>query len=412
MTFIKNVHEIPDALNLDLFKAALSKSLSIYRHACGHLCQEAPEVEGMSLWKIRITDSPVPVEIVEKDTPILTDCVIQDDLTSFLPHPNSEVVNNDSPLLSFKLHISKQRTFIGVAWHHTLGDAATLLRFMNTLSRYYQGHDIDHGSLPSFKKHRFPTPSVDDFPRWLPYMSHLAHTYSSTEIQDKYAEGNEVIIPIRAIIRRSEAEILRGRVRRMLGPDSKLEISIQDCLTACFVVATNNLQTNTVLGVRRITNAAGFRQIVTEWNEPNVAGNSIYIVPSADFDPNRVQDIAYISATIRKSLMEARKPDFLASYMSVAGYQMALAAERKETFFFGSDLTTISVNSNAILNWQGADFGYPSARFFTPGITRFYMRVFPANNYRESEALDLTFGAPASMRQAILEKLGPEFSIM
>ncbi|KAE9407026.1 hypothetical protein BT96DRAFT_986978 [Gymnopus androsaceus JB14] len=411
MTFIKNVHDIPEALNIDKFKLALSKALAIYRHACGRLSKDM-NGDGMLLWKIRLTDSPIPVEIVHLDhLPQFTDSVIQDDLLLFLPDMNSNIVNADQPLLGLKLHISTQRTIIGVAWHHTLGDAATFLRFMITLSGCYQDYGPDHISPPSFHKHRFPNPSPTDIPEWLPHMSHLAHTYPASEIGAKYTEGNEVVHPIRVIVRRSDAEVLRRKVQAMQDSNSQLKISIHDCLAACFITAINSIQTN---AVRRFTNVAGFRQIEAEWNEPNVAGNSIYII-STEFDPNHLLDLGYISAKIRETLGAARRPGFIASYVSVAGHLMMLAADKEEHFFFGSDHNTLSMNSNAVLDWQAVSFGSPSARFFTSGITRFYLRVYPANPTSDSgkgDALDITFGAPTSMRQGIIEHLGPEFLVV
>lgn len=48
---IKNVHDIPEALNIDKFKLALSKALAIYRHACGRLSKDM-NGDGMLLWKV------------------------------------------------------------------------------------------------------------------------------------------------------------------------------------------------------------------------------------------------------------------------------------------------------------------------------------------------------------------------
>lgn len=214
------------------------------------------------------------MEIVELEhIPSFTDSVIQDDLVPYLPRINFDVVNTDNPLFGLKLHISTQRTIIGIAWHHTLGipynmlcysslwfngfclgDAASLFHFMNILSGYYQNNNPDYSSLPSFRKHLFPKPSQTDILKWLPHMSHLAHTYPASEINAKYTEGNEVIHPIRAIVRRSDAEALRRNVQAMQDSNFQSKISVHDCLAACFITAINSLQTD---AVRRFTNVAG-----------------------------------------------------------------------------------------------------------------------------------------------------------
>ena len=125
---------------------------------------------------------------------------------------------------------------------------------MTTLSDYYQDSEPESDSLPTFRKHRFSEPLPVDISTWLPHMSHLAHTYSASEIGAKYNEGDEVVIPIRAIIRRSEAEVLRTKMQATLNPDSVVRLSVQDCLTAIFVSAINSLRPN---AVSRVTNAAG-----------------------------------------------------------------------------------------------------------------------------------------------------------
>ena len=69
---------------------------------------------------------------------------------------------------------------------------------------------------------------------------------------------------------------------------------------------------------------------------------------STEFDPDHLQDLGYISAKIRETLVAARRPEFIASYISVAGHLMMLAADKKEQFFFGSDPTMFWMNSTVM----------------------------------------------------------------
>ncbi|KAF5391838.1 hypothetical protein D9757_001671 [Collybiopsis confluens] len=365
-------------------------------------------IDIIGLGQIRLADSPIPLEIIdlEHSEPRFTDSVIQDSLEPFLPDTDPVVTNVDNPLLRLKIHLSSSSSIIGVAWHHTLGDAATLLRFMIALSDGYQGLTSDSSTHPTFRKYHFPEPDQMKISKWLPHMSHLAHTYPASEIGAKYTEGGEVIVPIRAIIRRTDADALRKKMHSMLDINSKVQLSIQDCLTATIVTTINSVQPNTV---QKVTNVAGFRQVTATWNDSNIAGNSIYIVSTPALDPERSCDPTQIARIIRESLLATRTAEYVEEYMSVAGHKMALAAESERHFFFGSERNTISVNSNMALHWQKADFGCPATRFFTATITRFYMRVFPANT---GEAIDLTFGAPESLRQDIIQRLGPEFMIV
>ena len=69
---------------------------------------------------------------------------------------------------------------------------------------------------------------------------------------------------------------------------------------------------------------------------------------STEFDPDHLRDLGYISAKMRETLGAARRPEFIAGYISVAGHLMMLAADKEEHFFFGSDHNTLSMNSNAV----------------------------------------------------------------
>ena len=56
--------------------------------------------------------------------------------------------------------------------------------------------------------------------------------------------------------------------------------------------------------------------------------------------------IVSVAQKVRRSLLEARSPSFVESYMSVAGHHMLRAATEDKKFFFGSDPNVLSVNSN------------------------------------------------------------------
>jgi hypothetical protein len=68
-------------------------------------------------------------------------------------------------------------------------------------------------------------------------------------------------------------------------------------------------------------------------------------VPTDEFDDSHTRDIRYIAERVRRSLVNARQPEFVESYMAVAGHYMSLAAANDRQFFFGSDAEVMSVNS-------------------------------------------------------------------
>ncbi|KIJ69610.1 hypothetical protein HYDPIDRAFT_45726, partial [Hydnomerulius pinastri MD-312] len=115
--------------------------------------------------QIELTNAAVPVDIdyredTTSDSVLEGDWVIQANLSPLLNHQpiGANLVNGGAPLLRIKLTFFEGETCIGVSWHHTLGDAVTLFRFMHTLSQFYQG--LAPGfQAPAFKKHVFPAPS-------------------------------------------------------------------------------------------------------------------------------------------------------------------------------------------------------------------------------------------------------------
>ncbi|PBK96515.1 hypothetical protein ARMGADRAFT_868874, partial [Armillaria gallica] len=94
----------------------------------------------------------------------LSNWVIQDDLNRFFC---GATTSSENPLLQIKLNVCENYTAIGVSWHHALGDATSLLRFMHTLSQLYQGLQPSYPA-PSFRKHIFASPATDILQRFGP----------------------------------------------------------------------------------------------------------------------------------------------------------------------------------------------------------------------------------------------------
>ncbi|TBU28934.1 hypothetical protein BD311DRAFT_604901, partial [Dichomitus squalens] len=113
----------------------------------------------------------IMVEVDEKEDDFmagLDDWVVQPSLRPFLRARGvpSELYTHDTArsgdayrLLFIKLTIAGEQTAIGISWHHTLGDATVLCRFMQYLSQCYQGDGSLPSPIPTFTKRDFAPPS-------------------------------------------------------------------------------------------------------------------------------------------------------------------------------------------------------------------------------------------------------------
>ncbi|TFY64197.1 hypothetical protein EVJ58_g2784 [Rhodofomes roseus] len=236
-------------------------------------------------------------------------------------------------------------------------------------------------------------------------MPHLAHTYHRSELAAQYAGMNRDVV--RVDVRVSGAalgrlvDVVRARTRERA-------VSRQDCLTAYVVTVLNRCGAGSI---DVVANAASYRNIAAPWVDAAVAGNPIYIVRT---DLGRgAQRLSDIALTIRRSIEKWREPAFIGAHMSVASQLMLDAANARRSMFFAAEPGVLSVNSNLSLDWQSADFGYPSrARFHTSGINERYLRTFHVNpnpkDHGQGENIEMSFGVSASLRDKVVDMLATE----
>ena len=142
---IDNVFVYPAELDIDRFKDVLSDTLSLWPLVAGRFL-----VLDGGHYFIEMSDNGIPVtyaENIELEKWPLNDNIVVDIVQNpFLPFidgvQTTELMksSNEEPLLRLKLtHIVQSGEFIlGTSWAHVLGDAASNLNFLHTLSRLYQ----------------------------------------------------------------------------------------------------------------------------------------------------------------------------------------------------------------------------------------------------------------------------------
>jgi len=121
------------------------------------------------------------------------------------------------------------------------------------------------------------------------------------------------------------------------------------------------------------------------------------------------------AAALRTTLQRYRRPEFLEEWVAVANHLMLAAANNREAVFFPVPPGSMSVNSHASLDWTSAHFGCPGrTRFYTPGTSDRYVRVFRANPGPQSDggdaggALDVCFAITRHLQPRVAAILADE----
>ncbi|KAG2157584.1 uncharacterized protein EDB93DRAFT_1246664 [Suillus bovinus] len=404
--FVDNVHAFDGSIDIKRFHDALASTLQMYPHAAGKLCTTGGR------WFIQLTNSGLAVEAVDRKKELSTsfiqgDWVIQDDLSPLLsqPPPDATIVNGSASLVRFKITAFKDRTILAVSWHHTLGDAVALFRFMKTLSLFYQGADPDF-SPPTFDKHQYRTPEPSTSSDFLQLIPHLWFSYPFDELQVKYAEACEDLENLRWRFHEHHLHALHS----MLSVN-EVYLSRHDCLTAYMVTLLNRSMPKPI---RMVTNVANFRRVEAHYIANNVAGNAIQNISTATL-PSHMRGIAI---AVRESIVRCRDQIFLEDWMAVTSDIMLATANAGKYFLFASRPNVMTINSNIAIDWCDAHFGFPdSSSFFTTGSSMFYFRPFKSNpallcdgTWRSRKgSVDVSMGVPRDLKTKLVDRLALDF---
>jgi len=161
---VPTAHIIPEILDIERFNVALSEALSSFPLPAGRLVRpDTPD----ATWMIRLTNSGVPVSVVDSDADEIfqTDFAIQPTIPHIEPLNFLGIINtegeSDEPL--FRLTITRftklNSTSIGASRSHVLFDGHGFLLFFRQLSQLYQGlGPIDPPPYHEPEAIKFPEP--------------------------------------------------------------------------------------------------------------------------------------------------------------------------------------------------------------------------------------------------------------
>jgi NRPS condensation-like uncharacterized protein len=174
MARIDNVFVYPSEINIDRFKDALSRTLSLWPVIAGRSC-----LNDNKYYFIEMSDNATPVTLINNDDlvkwPFDSNVILdfyKDSLSTYIDEVQVTKLFDNSqnePLVRIKLtHIVQSNEWVlGISWAHELGDAASCLNFSNTLSRLYQQME-PLKPLPIFERRLWKSDEID--PSFLPIM--------------------------------------------------------------------------------------------------------------------------------------------------------------------------------------------------------------------------------------------------
>ncbi|KAJ7121825.1 transferase family-domain-containing protein [Mycena crocata] len=384
---------LPEELDISKFNSALSQTLARFPPFSGRLQRSGDD------WRIDLTNSGVPVEIVEDvDSthvvpPHLEHAVVQPTLDSFLSPVSLEgaMKGEDVPLTTFKITKLKKsgRTVIGHSWNHVLGDYQTATRFIQTLSQYYQ--DLPPPPQPTFHKRSWPQPpsSADGEALYKKYTPHIVKDYPFEEVLGKYgAEAlHSPMVDLNFTAKQLDA--LHAIARRWQPDDDwcagdALKVSRQDAMSAYLVTLQNRCLP---APIHTLMNMMNYRTREPEedalWRHPNNAGNCVYL-PSVDL--SSAQDIGSISRAIRRNVTTARSKEFLETYLTLNSASQNHIVKHGRFHIFPGPSVALANSVIGLDRKKVAHFGFPGrTQFYNEVSWERMFRIFPANPVRAAD---------------------------
>ncbi|KIY63160.1 hypothetical protein CYLTODRAFT_458368 [Cylindrobasidium torrendii FP15055 ss-10] len=304
-----NSYIIPELVNVDRFKAAVARTLTIFplyaaRVSCGG--------DGGVPWKITLPPKGIPLTIsVSQETKIApTDTIVQKPLR-FLPPLNARqiVLDPEAPLAAILLTMFPKvgATSIGITRWHPIGSDYVANRFISALSKAYQGLalDVPH---PVYKAARSYLPAPDS--TYLKGVDTLAvkayYPANSTHPQLDPSQPPNVRLDFRLSAKQTQQ--LHDSILA-LGGESPSFLTLQDCIVAFIVVATNAADSSNppIHTIDTILDVRGAASIPSE-----LSFNGFTFAPNR-VTPRDWDDYYAYAAAVRKSIMRGRDPNFLAA---------------------------------------------------------------------------------------------------
>ncbi|UJR22963.1 hypothetical protein I4U23_025990 [Adineta vaga] len=379
MARIDNVFVYPSIIHIERFKKALSDTLSLWPFIAGRSRQDTNEH-----YFVEMSDSSIPVTVTKNSDlmkwPFNSNVIIdfyECSLSTYIDEVQVlKLFDNtqDEPLVRIKLTeiIQSNEWILGISWAHELGDAASCLYFLNTISCLYQQKE-PLLPKPHFERRLWKQDEAD--PSLLPMMKHLRDAKSFDEMWKKFMIDQEAYKQVNLCFSSEQLKILHDLI------NENLQVTLHDALIAYIILTLNTYCYNDddQHRILRTKTSINFRGVSDTIAPKNQIANSVLIMLSENFeDPYSMSSIA---KTIRQSILKSRDQTFLERWLATADTAMRKMTQENHLADLGFVSNEIIVNSNFRYDWASSvDFGYTDqCRFYTGWSGAFYLRIFRLN---------------------------------
>ena len=375
--WINNIFVYPSVLDIDQLKKAVGHALARYPLVSGQLL-----LLNSDRYFIEMSDHSIPISFTENNElskwPLDSTVVISDGHTLFKPYlspvPTEQSTDNSQhePLFHMKLtHIVQSDELImGISWSHILGDGASCLDFLSTVSRLYQNLEPLKPD-PIFERRLWQENEANQ--AFVPVLKLLRDAEPKEHVMTNFMS---YLAPYEQINLKFSSEQL-AQLHKLAGEPN---VTIQDALTAYIILLLNTYCFDD--DEQQITHAGtiiNFRGVSDSIAPIGHIANSVFLMLSTDFeDP---QSLSSIALTIRSSIIKSRDRTFLEPCLATMDSLMRKIAREARVCRIQHYRNEIIVNSNFKFDWANlVDFGHKDqCRFYTTGAGPFYLRIFRLN---------------------------------
>ncbi|UJR11437.1 hypothetical protein I4U23_015617 [Adineta vaga] len=380
---VDKVFVYPSELNIDRFKDALARTLSIWPLIAGRFLL----LDG-DQYVIEMSDNPIPVTYADtnKLSAWPNDLYIVSELHQNPLEPYIDEVqvaklisgSLDEPLFRLKLTCLMQsgEWILGVSWAHILGDAGALFHYLGTISRIYQQLEPLE-PMPIFERRLWLEDEVDS--SFLPLMKHLTHAGPLGEMFQLFGSWKDTHDHVN--IRFSGDQL--AKLRELAGGS---QVTIQDSLSAYIILTLNKhcYNNDNRRHILRANTTVNFRGVSDTIAPIGHVSNAIFQMLSNNFeDPLSLTNIA---KTIRRSIVQSRNSKFLETWLATADGLLRKIARDNLLANWDQFSNEIIINSNYRYDWvKFVDFGYTDqCRVYTAWTGPLYLRIFRLNPVRDN----------------------------
>jgi NRPS condensation-like uncharacterized protein len=378
MARIDNIFVYPSEINIDRFNDALSRTLSLWPLIAGR-----SHLESNEHYIIEMSDKSIPVTLMNNhdlvkwpfDSHVIIDFSINslsiyfDEIDVVKLFDNSQ----DEPLVRIKLTyiIQSNEWILGVSWAHELGDAASCLMFLNTLSRLYQYMEPIE-PLPIFERRLWQQDEIDS--SLLSRMKHFRDAKPFEVMWEKFMIDQKSYEQVNLCFSGEQLE----KLRLLAGGNT---ITIHDALTAYIILTLNRYcyKSTDERHILRTNMSVNFRGVSDSIASTGQIGNAMFMMLSENFEDSF--SLSNIAKTIRCSIIKSRDSKYLKRWLATADDAMRKMIQNNRLADLGFVSNEIIVNSNLRYDWTNlVDFGYTNkCRFYTGWSGSFYLRIFHLN---------------------------------